>query len=167
MMLSGQHFDEASKVSFLNITNKTMAEDIKFHINKRYNSFSRNSKSLRGIVNSFHDSQKSSMKYCHMRCEIIHIIWLVIWMIMCYGFQHLRFIFFTNFLFNYLKDNAEIDPRGRLGQVFIFMEEKLLWKFHSRNVGWFKEFQSDTSFEPCVFWFQVYEALAFDLKVTS
>lgn len=47
-------------------------------------------------------------------------------MIMCYGFQHLRFTFFTNFLFNYLKDNAETDPRGRLGQVFTFMEEKLL-----------------------------------------
>ncbi len=89
----------------------------------------------------------------------------MIWMIMCYGFQHLRFTFFTNFLFNYLKDNAKIDPTGRLGQVFIFMEEKLLWKFPSRNLGWFKEFQSDTSFEPCFFWFQVYEALAFDLKV--
>jgi len=47
-------------------------------------------------------------------------------------------------------------------ECLYFMEEKLLWNFHSRNLGWFKEFQSDTSFEPCVFWFQVYEALVFD-----
>jgi hypothetical protein len=84
----------------------------------------------RAVVNSFHDLQKSRMRYCHMRSEWYE--WLCV-MVFNTLDSHFSQIFFSN----YLKDNAKTDPTGRLGQVFIFMEEKLLWNFHSRNIGWF------------------------------